>query len=116
MEKEIRKISNLQNTNERTISGYAIIFNSMSENLGGFYETIEPTAIDGVIEISNVFALLNHDENKVLARSKYGVGSLKLEVDEKGLKYSFDAPNTDLLNVVTFQQVHLLSLLKMIFG
>jgi HK97 family phage prohead protease len=40
---------------------------------------------------------LNHNEDKgVLARSKNGSGSLTLEIDERGLKYSFEAPNTNL--------------------
>jgi HK97 family phage prohead protease len=44
-----------------------------------------------------VLCLLNHNEDKgVLARCKNGSGSLKLEVDEKGLRYSFEAPNTAL--------------------
>ena len=41
--------------------------------------------------------MLNHNEDKgVLARSNKGIGSLTLEIDDKGLKYSFDAPNTAL--------------------
>lgn len=81
----------------RSVSGYAIIFNSDSNDLGGFIERINPDALEGVIERSDVLCLLNHNEDKgVLARSKNGEGSLKLEVDERGLKYTFDAPNTAL--------------------
>lgn len=81
----------------REVTGYAIVFQSESVDLGGFRETIEPTALDGVIEVSDVLCLLNHNEDKgVLARCKNGSGSLKLEVDEKGLRYSFEAPNTAL--------------------
>ena len=58
---------------------------------------IAPTALEGVLERSDVLCLLNHNEDKgVLARSNKGSGSLTLEIDERGLKYTFDAPNTAL--------------------
>ena len=80
----------------RTVEGYAVVFNSQSEDLG-FYETINPAAItEEVLKRSDVFCLFNHDQDKVLARSKYGTGSLQLQLDEQGLKYTFTAPNTDL--------------------
>ena len=80
----------------RTVEGYAVVFNSQSEDLG-FYETINPTAItEEVLMRSDVFCLFNHDQDKVLARSKYGTCSLQLQLDEQGLKYTFTAPNTDL--------------------
>lgn len=81
----------------RTVSGYAIVFNTESTGISGFTEVISPTALDGVLERSDVLCLLNHNEDKgVLARSNKGTGSLTLEIDERGLKYSFDAPNTAL--------------------
>lgn len=80
----------------RTVEGYAVVFNSQSEDLG-FYETINSAAItEEVLMRSDVFCLFNHDQDKVLARSKYGTGSLQLQLDEQGLKYTFTAPNTDL--------------------
>ena len=80
----------------RTVEGYAVVFNSQSEDLG-FYETINPAAItEEVLKRSDVFCLFNHDQDKVLARSKYGTGSLQLQLDERGLKYTFLAPNTDI--------------------
>nr|DAM87326.1 MAG TPA: prohead serine protease [Caudoviricetes sp.] len=84
------------NQDSRTVEGYAVVFNSQSEDLG-FYETINPSAItEEVLMRSDVFCLFNHDQDKVLARSKYGTGSLQLQLDEQGLKYTFTAPNTDL--------------------
>lgn len=81
----------------RQVTGYAIVFNTESTGISGFSEVISPNALDGVIERSDVLCLLNHNEDKgVLARCNKGSGSLKLEVDERGLKYSFDAPNTAL--------------------
>lgn len=81
----------------RTVSGYAIVFDTESTGITGFTEMIAPTALEGVIERSDVLCLLNHNEDKgVLARSNKGTGSLQLEVDERGLKYTFDAPKTAL--------------------
>ncbi len=100
MMKEIRNTNQelraLEN-DSRMVEGYAIVFNSESNDLGGFKEIIDARAIDGVIEKSDILCLLNHNEDKgVLARSKYGEGSLNLEIDERGLKYMFEAPNTAL--------------------
>lgn len=97
--KEIRLGDNATSTSEsRHIEGYAIVFNSLSNDLGGFREIIEQGAItDELIKNSDIVCLLNHDIKKgLLARSYHGRGSLKLDIDEHGLHYSFDAPNTDL--------------------
>lgn len=94
-ELEIRtsKIDNIE-TDTRTVTGYAIVFDSESEDLG-FIETIKPSAVTlDVINKSDVFCKFNHQDDKILARSKYGVGSLSLELDGKGLKYTFEAPKT----------------------
>lgn len=90
----------LRTTNEsRTVEGYAFVFNKESRDLGGFIEIIDPTSLDGVIEKSDILCLLNHNEDKgVLARSKFGIGSLSLSVDDTGLKYRFEAPDTALGN------------------
>jgi HK97 family phage prohead protease len=97
MEKEIRSAEIRTTEDSRVVEGYALVFDSLSEDLGGFREKISPEAIDGIVEKSDILALLNHDRNRgVLARSRYGKGSLVLEVDEFGLKYRFDSPNTAL--------------------
>ena len=98
MEKEVRNIGEIRaNVESRNVDGYALVFNSLSENPGGFREQIIPEAVDGVIERSDIMATLNHDASRgILARSRYGSGTLSLEADEKGLRYSFDAPNTSL--------------------
>lgn len=99
MNKEQRSItSEIRLSNDsRLVEGYALLFNTESRDLGGFTEIIEPNSLDGVIERSDVFCVLNHqNERGILARSKKGSGSLILEVDETGLKYLFEAPNTAL--------------------
>ena len=98
--KEIRLGDNAttSTSESRHIEGYAIVFNSLSNDLGGFREIIEQGAItDELIKNSDILCLMNHDIKKgVLARSYQGRGSLKLDIDEHGLHYSFEAPKTAL--------------------
>ncbi len=76
----------------RRVVGYAAVFNKRSENLGGFVEVIMPGAFTKVLQSgADVRALFNHDPNHVLARTP---GTLILTQDEIGLRYEFDAPNT----------------------
>lgn len=97
MGKEIRSVEIRSTEDSRIVEGYALVFNSLSEDLGGFREKIVPESIENVIERSDILALLNHSRDRgILARSRYGKGSLTLEVDEKGLKYRFESPNTSL--------------------
>ena len=99
MEKEKRSITSelTVQTDSRLVEGYSLLFNTESRDLGGFKETISPGALEGVIEQSDIFCLLNHQNDRgILARSKNGKGSLILEIDERGLKYLFEAPKTAL--------------------
>lgn len=98
MSKEIRNYGGLRalngQSNGRTIQGYAIVFNSQSEYMG-FREIIHPEAVtDELLKNSDIIAKFNHSDNRVLARSKYGEGTLKLTIDNVGLRYEFEAPNT----------------------
>ncbi len=91
--KEIRK-AEISSADGRTVSGYAVRFESESVNMG-FVEIIHRGAItEQTIKESDVFALLNHAENTVLARSNHGSGSLSLKVDNDGVFYEFTAPQT----------------------
>lgn len=97
-EKEIRNgaIAKAGDGESRTVEGYAIVFGVESDDLG-FREIIHKGAVtEDTIRESDVLARFCHSEEKVLARCKNGVGSLRLTVDEKGLKYEFDAPKTAL--------------------
>lgn len=79
------------------VRGYAAVFGKDSENLGSenyqFREVIEPGAFDDVL-LDDVRALLNHDPNFILARSKNGEGTLTIGTDSIGLWYEFEAPDT----------------------
>lgn len=98
---EIRNLGSIVErdyTDSRHVEGYAIVFDSRSEDLG-FYEYIDRGAVSQeLVDNCDIFALLNHDEEKVLARANHGAGSLTLTVDDRGLKYEFDAADTQLGN------------------
>lgn len=94
--KEYRQ-SNKLNIEGRHITGYALVFETPSDNIEGWIETIKRGAVTTeTINNSIVLAKLNHDDNKVLAKSKRGEGTLLLTIDDIGLRYDFDAPNTAL--------------------
>jgi len=73
------------------IIGHGAVFNSLSENLGGFREQIDPKAFDDVLT-NDVRALINHNSDKILGRTKSG--TLRLSTDERGLFYEIDPPDT----------------------
>lgn len=94
------------------IGGYAVIFGQPSEDLGGFIEYIKPNAFDGV-DLSDVLALYNHDFANLLGRSS--AGTLKLNIDKKGLYFSLAIPDTTLGHDV-YTQIKAGNLCGMSFG
>lgn len=78
---------------ERHLQGLAIVWNDLSQDLGGFQERILPTACDRTLEEHPlVLCLKNHDSNHVLGST--GSGTLKLSVTERGLFYDLDIAAT----------------------
>lgn len=78
-----------------TLTGYAAVFNSRSEEIFGFYEIIKPGAFRATLgDGHDIYALADHDVRMRLARTK--LGTLKLAEDEKGLKTEIALPDTDL--------------------
>jgi len=92
-QREFRMESAEQNGN--TIRGYAAVYNSDSEWMGGFYEQIATGAFDGVMD-NDVRAYFNHDENLLLGR--VSSGTLRISTDKRGLFYEVDLPNTTYAN------------------
>ena len=76
----------------RKITGYAAVFNSLSEDLGWFREKIEPGAFRDSIVADDIRALWNHDSNFVLGRNTSG--SLSLSEDDRGLKIEINPPDS----------------------
>lgn len=82
------------------LTGYGAVFNAESRDLGGWSEIILPGAFgaagaDGTLDLTahtRVIARTNHDSNLLLGTTD--VGSLRLYVDEVGLRYEVDLPDT----------------------
>uniref|UniRef100_A0A6H1ZKB6 Putative peptidase n=1 Tax=viral metagenome TaxID=1070528 RepID=A0A6H1ZKB6_9ZZZZ len=74
------------------ITGHAAVFNKRANIMGLFEEEIEPGAFAEAVKKDDVRALMNHDVNFVLGRSKSG--TLRMEEDEKGLAIEIDPPDT----------------------
>ena len=77
--------------NKKIVEGHAAVYNDLSEDLGGFREKISPGAFDNVLD-NDIRAFFNHDPNFLLARTTSG--TLKVSTDKRGLKYSFEVPDT----------------------
>lgn len=85
---EVRKAAELT-----TLRGYAAVFNSETVIGGWFRELILPEAFtDALARPDDVRAQFNHDANYVLGRTS--AGTLRLSVDEHGLIYDVDLPDT----------------------
>ena len=81
-----------QEGDDNVVVGYGSVFNTLSNELGGFREIIAEGAFDGRLN-DDVRFLINH-EGLPLARTTNG--TLKLTTDERGLKYEARVANTSL--------------------
>ena len=75
-----------------TAGGYASMFDKRSQNLGGFVEQVAPSAFNKTVKEADVRALLTHDPSLVLGRTSSG--TLSIGVDDRGLWYEVDLPDT----------------------
>jgi Escherichia/Staphylococcus phage prohead protease len=80
-------------TRGRTVHGYAALYGVLSEDLGGFRETIATGAFGPAVN-DDVRALLNHDPNEVLGRTRSG--TLRLFDEPRGLRFELDLPSSPL--------------------
>ena len=76
-----------------SFTGYASVFNSPSEDLGGFIEYVAPGAFRRSLQSRNEVKLLwNHDAGEPLASLRGG--TMQLVEDDRGLKVTAQLPNT----------------------
>ncbi len=75
------------------INGHAAVFDTLSEDLGGFREIIRPGAFRQALnEEQDVRALVDHDPAKILGRPK--ADTLTLSEDGVGLRVKIHPPDT----------------------
>lgn len=95
MEKETRTGNIVEvrsnDDNDMFIEGYALKFDTWSENLGGFKETISKQALENT-DLSDVRCLVDHLPSQIIGRTT--AGTLDLTIDDTGLKYRCKLPNT----------------------
>ena len=95
-DKEIRCIGTCKRSTEdsRVIEGVAISFNSDSQDIG-WIERILPEAVnDELIKKSDIIMNIDHTPSRLLARSRYGKGSLQTWIESDGVHFRFEAPKT----------------------
>lgn len=72
---------------DNLLRGYPIIFNKLSQDLGGFRERILPSAVDRSLT-ADIRALVDHETGKVLGRTR--AGTLSLKKDATGLRMKLE--------------------------
>lgn len=90
---EIRSVSgNLHADSPGKLSGFAILYNSLSQDLGGFVEQVKPGALKrSLAQPDNIRAYVEHDPHKLLAR--VGSKTLELREHEKGIYFELSLPD-----------------------
>ncbi|HEY9056195.1 MAG TPA: HK97 family phage prohead protease [Aurantimonas sp.] len=76
------------------LEGYAAVFDTASEDLGGFVEFVRPGAFRRSLQSNRLdpLALVHHLPHLVLGRRSSG--TLKLSEDSRGLHFEVDLPDT----------------------
>lgn len=87
---EIRELT--AGADDRTVRGYAAIFDVATDVCGCWIETIAPGAFTATLRSADVLALYSHRTDRVLGRTSSG--TLRLTEDSKGLAVEIDLPDT----------------------
>ena len=92
MEVELRE----DGTTQRYISGYAVVFEQYSRSFYDEWVEIVDRKAFANTDMSDVVMVVDHSQEvgDVLARSRNGVGTLDISVDEHGVKFRFAVPDT----------------------
>lgn len=78
----------------KRLGGYALKYDRLSQNLGGYVERIAPGAIDKTLsEGTDVLCRFQHEDRYLLGRTSSE--TLRLSPDTEGLPYEVDVPATD---------------------
>ena len=96
------------------LRGHAAVFNSLSEDLGGYREQIMAGAFTDAIAGDDIRALFNHDPNFVLGRNRSK--TLKLSEDARGLAIEIDLPDTQMVRDLVVAPIERGDVSQMSFG
>lgn len=94
----LREIDGIEES--RTITGYAILFDVPSAPLYEdedevIREVIAPEAVSlELLDNSDIKMTMFHDRQLLLARSNKGSGTLSYGIDDRGVYFEFEAPDT----------------------
>ncbi len=94
-----RGASKMDIADETRLTGYAVVFNKRSQNLGGFVEEIAPGAVDRTLRSingggGNVDALVDHRQETSTILGSTDSGLLRLKKDKYGLAVDITPPDT----------------------
>lgn len=97
---EKRMLVNDVEVNGRILEGYAIVYDSVSRPFEWGHEIIAPGAVtEEILRKSDIYFVTDHNPMNRMGRSRFMTsGTLMLSIDEKGLKFSIELPNTQLAN------------------
>ena len=94
---KLERVEQSEDFKKMVLRGYAVVFDDKYEYIDHYTgenwtERVDKNAFEGV-DTSNVLMLRDHDYSRVLGREGK---NLRLEVDEKGLFFEVELPNTEL--------------------
>src|SRR5699024_1215923 len=87
----VTEVRTKEDENDMIISGYALKYDTWSQDLGGFVETIDKRALDKA-DLSDVRCLIDHDSSRILGRTKSG--TIELEKADPVLRLHWTLPKS----------------------
>ncbi len=82
-------------TGDNRLVGYPIVFNSLSQDLGGYFERIDPAAVDRTLKSgTNVDALIDHRDESLYMLGSTDSGLLRLRKERTGVQADIRPPDT----------------------
>ena len=96
------------------LHGHAAVFDSDSEDMGGWVERIAPGAFDKVLEAEDIYGLWNHDPNFIIAST--ADKTLLLSQDKTGLLAEMDPMDTQTIRDLVVTPIQQGKVRKMSFA
>lgn len=93
---DIENIEVRESEKGNKITGYALKWNKLSEEMQGFREKFDKGAFSESISKNNVLAFWNHNRDVILGSTR--AKTLSLTEDQKGLKFDIEMPDTTAAN------------------